>query len=152
MANYSAGKREGGSIEPPKAVDVLARVFEGKGSDLIPRKHFEAAHWWIAHQEQPDEWRERMEPITVNGDTRGWKTPYIDRLVNTARIFLALKHPHQVFVIEKVKAGIPWRGDSPAMFVKICEQAEIMRIDPAAYRERAASLLRSALKTTGRQA
>lgn len=144
MASYTSGSRERATTEPPKVVDILAREFTGKGSDLIPGKPFEAAHWWINHQEPAHEWRERMEPITINGDPVGWKTPYIDRLVSTARIFLRAPPAVQMFIINQVKNGYPWRGDQIGFYKSVIAETDKYKQNPEQYKAVGNALLRSA--------
>lgn len=127
MANYTQ-PQDFAVDAPPKAQDVLAGIFEKhrKKSDIIPPRPYDAAHWWMDHQEPPKEPGERMEQITTSGGKTGWRTPYIDRVVASLRVFLGFNDPQRAFVIDKVKRGIPWRGDSIQSFAKICEETEKM--------------------------
>lgn len=130
---------------PPKAVDVLAQIIEHqrKKSDYMPPRPFDAAHWWIDHQEPADEFLDRVERIIgKDGKHAGWKTPYIDRMVSTLRIFLALNEPKKAYVIQQIERGIPWRGDSMEMFLLIVAEEEKMRKDRDGYICQASSVFR----------
>ncbi len=128
---------------PPAAVDVLAPMFDGHKSKHIPERPFDAAHWWTDHQEPANEYNERLEPITKNGELIGWKTPYHDKLVSTLRIFLTLSEPHKAFVIDNIQSGIPWRGDDIKFYTGVCAEAEKMAQDREGYISNAMSDLKN---------
>lgn len=130
--------------KPPLIQDVLAAVIEKsrmKIPDCMPSQPFDAAHWWIAHQEKPHPSRDIPEVLKKDGQVIGWSTPYHDRLVHTLRKFLSLIEPHQVFLVQNIKAGIPWRGDSIESYAVIVEQHREMKKDPDTYRANAKRIL-----------
>lgn len=133
MADYQAPTNDFQS-RPLEVTEVLSRIFgNARKSDVIPPRPVDAAHWWIAHQEPANEKTERVEQVTTRAGETGWRTPYIDRVSYTAKVFLSLDAPHQAFVIDKIERGIPWRGDDIRMFLMICEQHELMQRDRNAY-------------------
>lgn len=133
------------SSRPPQAVDVLAGILERnrKRSNHVPANIYDAAHWWLAHQEPANEITERVERQTDKDGRVSWKTPYIDRVASTLRIFLGLSEPHKAFVIQKIDQGIPWRGDDMDMFLMICAQEDEMAKGKADYIQRASSIFQN---------
>lgn len=126
------------SARPPLVNEILVaiiRKWQSKhSSNHVPSNPFDGANWWIKLQEPADEYRDRPEPITnKEGNHTGWRTPYHDRLAGNLKTFLALSEIEKAFVIDRVQAGIPWRGDKTEMYKKICRQHEIMMIDKDEY-------------------
>ena len=119
---------------PPDLIDVLSRLMmRAKHKPrMFPSDPRAAASYWINHQEKACEHTEAVEKITQS-DKTCWKTPYHDRLAGTLKIFLMLKGPQQVFVIEHIDAGIPWRGDSIEMYNSIIVETRKMQGNPEAY-------------------
>jgi len=130
---------------PPKAVDVLAGIFEKyrKHSNIIPARPFDAAYWWMDHQEPAREDTERVESVTDKNGKVGWRTPYIDRVASSLRIFLSFNPQQQIFVTEKIDQGIPWRGDDIGMFQMICTESLNMAQDKPAYIQKASAIFQN---------
>ena len=95
---------------------------------MMPADPFQAARWWMAHQEQPDEYREAVQKL---GNNR-YETPYHDRLCRTLRKFLRLKHIHQLYIVESIDRGIPWRGDDIDFFTDVVKEHDKMQAAIAA--------------------
>lgn len=144
MASYTAPtKNEFAPSAPPKVQDVLAGIFEkAKQSTIIPGRPYDAAWWWIDHQEPPNEFTERVEQVSDSA----WKTPYIDRIAGTLRIFLGMGDPQQAFIVSQIKQGTPWRGDSIEMYKSICSETSRMKEDKAAYIANASGALQELRK------
>ena len=127
---------------PEERIEKVLKKYNRKPK-MFPSDAFQAARYWIAHQEQPNERVEAAEPVTVNGKVVGWRTPYHDRLIATLRTFLRMKNIYQLHVIENVEDGIPWRGDQPDFYSEVIKQTQLMRIDPSKYMEAAQRQLRN---------
>jgi len=136
------------SSKPPLVNASLIKVFKSwqlrKGrSAHIPANPFEAAEFWIALQEPPDEYRDRPErQIDKNGDHTGWITPYHDRLIYNLRRFLAMPDIHKAFVVDRVRKGVPYRGDDIEFYKMVCAESEKMDDDKEGYLESAFKTLR----------
>ena len=128
---------------PPDLIDVLSRIMMRSKHKprMFPSDPRAAASYWIAHQEPACEHTEAVERVD-QGDKSYWKTPYHDRLCGTLKIFLKLKSPQQIFVIEHIDRGIPWRGDSIEMFNLIIVETQKMQAGKEAYIEKAFEVLR----------
>ncbi len=131
------------SDRPPRVLDVLAPIFKGHSSKHIPISHYDAAEFWIRHQEKSTGWQEKIEKINdMNGNLAGWKTPYHDRVCSTARKFLLLNEIERAFVIDRIEYGVPWRGDEMDFYKMVCKQSVVMLKDPDAYVNNAHDILR----------
>ena len=131
--------------KPPAPEECIIAIYKKwrfkHSSAHIPHQHFDAAYWWIAHQENPG----HMEHPQHNTDSKGnefWRVPYIDRIAANFRIFLSLDETHKSFVVEKIESGIPWRGDDMDMFMMVCREEEKMRLDKSGYIESALAALK----------
>jgi len=139
------------TTKAPLPEEFLIRVYKQwrvkHSSQHIPQAYLDAALWWLAHQERPS----TQEQPTIGSDSKGnqfWTTPYIDRVVGNFRKFLSLDETHKAFVIDKIKAGIPYRGDDIDMFMLICREEEKMSKDKPGYIESALDALEN-FKITG---
>jgi hypothetical protein len=135
MSGYDAPRNNTGPTTktPPPApegalVDVLAglRQAGGKFPPMFPGDRLDAALYWMRHQE-PESQRDRPEWIWKSGTDAGgqWNTPYNDRVVETLHKFLGLSQPQQVFVIENIERGYPYRGDSIEFYLEVIKQTDI---------------------------
>lgn len=147
MGDYKAAEKSFTPTSPPKAVDVLAAIFEKhkKRSDVIPPRPFDAAYWWMDHQEPAKEDTERVESVTDKNGHVSWRTPYIDRIANTLRTFLILNPVQQAFVIEQIHQGYPWRGDVIAFYKMVITETDRFRVDPETYKQIGRAALNDAL-------
>ncbi len=129
----------------PTPEEVLEKILKKRKykPKMFPGDPFQAARFWMAHQEQPRDYVDNAVPQTKNGKIVGWDTPYHDRLCVNLKIFFRLKHIHQVYVIENVEAGIPWRGDPPDNYIQIVRQTQLMLSDKDKYIESAMKALKS---------
>jgi hypothetical protein len=131
-------------IEPIGVLMNILKRHSDKGRrkpKMFPGTVREAAQYWISHQENPDERKEQVTEIKVNGEIVGYETPYHNRLAKTLLRFLSQKEIHQVFIIEAIERGIPWRGDEPDIFVHIVKEGDKFLADPAAYKEKFSPIL-----------
>ncbi len=134
---------------PPRIRDVLTAIFAKHGiPEGFPIDPIAAAKFWLAHQEPADKPRELPRLESFEG-RKVWKTPYHDRVSSTLKIFIGLDRPQQVYVIEHVRKGIPWRGDSMQMYTMIVEQHELMMQDKDAYIGKAKAVVERMMKPTG---
>ena len=143
MGSYSKTEEPQFDSRPPDVVEVLAKIlmrtkFKPKMFPVDPRA---AASYWINHQEPPHEFTEAVQKVE-QGDKVFWRTPYHDRLSGTLKIFLSLKSPQQLFVIEHIERGIPWRGDNIQMFNSIITETQKMNTGKDDYIQGAFKKLR----------
>lgn len=140
---------EGYDRPPPaeqRLVELYTRWRERRRSAHIPLQPLEAARWWVAHQEPPNDYVEAPErTYNKRGEFSGWRTPYHDRIFNNFQIFLGLPEAAKAFVVEHVEAGIPWRGDSIPLYKWIIEETRSMLKDPEAYRRLGEQIRRGAV-------
>jgi len=127
--------------KPPLPEERLVQILQVRKSKTLPISPLDAAHFWMDHQEQPDEYSDRIEKIVIDGK-QGWKTPYHDRIAHNLNLFLSLPDVHQFFVLENCKR-VPWRGDSIDFYVDVIDEEKIMRQNPDEYRASAKTILRS---------
>lgn len=129
----------------PTPEEVLEKILKKRKykPKMFPGDSFQAARYWMAHQEQPRDYVDNAVPNTKDGKIIGWHTPYHDRLAVNMKIFFRLKHIHQVHVIENVEAGIPWRGDPPDFYIAVVQQAHLMLKNKDKYIEGALQALKS---------
>lgn len=143
MSSYTRTEKPVFEDRPPDVVEVLAKIMMARRvkPKMFPVDPRAAASYWINHQEPPHEFTEAVQKIE-QGDKSYWRTPYHDRLTETLKIFLSLKSPQQVFVIEHIERGIPWRGDSVEMFKSVVTESQKFLADKDQYIEKALKALR----------
>jgi hypothetical protein len=143
MGRYSQTEVAEIETRPPDIIDVLSSILirHKYKPRMFPTDPRAAASYWINHQEPPHEFTEAVQ-FVEQGDKSFWRTPYHDRLSGTLKIFLSLKSPQQIFVIEHIERGIPWRGDTVEMFNSIVREAQKMQADKDGYIEKALTSLR----------
>ena len=117
-------------MQCPKPTDALAEVFGESPPAPIPKGKYHAANWWIDHQEPARKFAEDAEPLRKDGEITGWKTPYHDRLVYTAKRYLKLNHNERLYVQHNVEHGIPWRGDDFEFYKLVVAEHAKMLADP----------------------
>ena len=151
MANYNAPDDRETAINrpPPPRLDSELRDalhnHKGHWPKMLPKEPFQAADYWASMNEPPHErerveWLSRSTPNDPNAG--GWQTPYIDRVLLTLRIFLNLTPNDQEFVINNIRAGIPWRGDDLDMYRSIIVETKKMLADKGVYIEGALKAMR----------
>ena len=119
--------------------------FRGRKPKMFPSDPFQAANYWRSKQEPGDRFTEAAQPPVEKG--KGWKTPYHDRLLYTLKQFLALKPVEQVFVIEHIGHGIPWRGDDIHVYRAIVDEHHRMQqSDMQAYIDEGFKKMKKVLK------
>ena len=103
---------------PPTPESVLMEILDGNQfkPSMFPRDNFEAAQFWIDHQEPANKYSERVER-----SKDGWKTPYHDRLALNLKIFLVQTHINKVYILEHCKR-VPWRGDKMDLYKNVVNQ------------------------------
>lgn len=131
--------------ECPTPESVLEKILKRRRHKpkMFPSDPFQAARYWMAHQEQPKDWKENAEQITKDGKGVGWNTPYHDRLAVNLRIFFRLKYIHQCYVIENTEAGIPWRGDDIDFYTEVVREAQKMLKNKEQYIDNAKQIHKS---------
>lgn len=137
---YKANTRTESNFEaecptPEQRLEQLLKRWKGRVPACMPSDPFQAARWWMAHQEPAEDWKEQAEKIWDGAKFCGWATPYHDRLEYTLGHFLRLKSYHQEFIVEAHERGIPWRGEPVDVFLEVVKQADIMAADPEGYRK-----------------
>ncbi len=113
---------------------------------MFPTMLREAAEYWIAHQEPPDDYAEAVTLIVENGKQLGYNTPYHDRLLRCLKQFLKLKEIHQVAVIDGIGRGVPYRGDPIHQYLDYVKEAEVMAQNKDQYIEEGFRKMHRALK------
>ena len=137
---------------PPEVAEVLARFLERHQAKLrpwpesFPEGAYHAARFWIDLMEPPHPWRDVPQPRENNGKRVGWFTPYHDRLLFALQKFCKFTPPQQVWIIEHVRQGIPWRGDDGLAYAAIIDQTKAMHANPAEYVGQASAVLRGMRK------
>lgn len=129
---------------PEEVIDQYLKVKNPRIPKGAPADGFQFARWWMAHQAPADNFSEAATPPTVKGGT--WETPYHDRLIYTLRRFLRLKTVQQVYVIEHIEQGIPWKGDDISFYTQIVEEQAKMAVNREQYIEDGFKKMRKALK------
>ena len=109
---------------PPTPEEVLEPILKRAKykPKLMPADPFQAARWFMGMIEKHDDFAEpciRVKPGV-------WDTPYHDRLAARLRVFLRLKHIHQLYIYENVQRGIPWRGDPIPDYKRIVDEHDRM--------------------------
>ncbi len=139
--------------KPPLVVDTIHDVFfdwtEIKNNSLpefIPPNLYDAARWWIECQEKPDGRRERPRLQREHGRTH-WITPYHDRLVFALKKYLPLTAPQQAFILEHIRAGIPWRGDEINYYNQVVEHQRMMDKNPELFKKYASKIIKQFAKS-----
>lgn len=99
----------------------------------MPSDGFQAARWWMARQAPADQFSEAATPPRVKGSD--WVTPYHDRLMYTLKKFLRLKSIQQVYIIEHIERGIPWKGDEIGHYQLVVEESAKMAENKEQYIE-----------------
>ncbi len=126
-------------IEPVGVIMDILKHHADKGRrkpKMFPTMLREAAQFWIAHQEPPDDRKEAVREVRSNGTLIGFETPYHDRLARNLKTFLRLSDLYQSLIIDAAERQIYWRGDRMGFFAKVIKQADEMAKDPEAYKEK----------------
>ena len=100
---------------PPVLAEVLAKILlESKKPrpPMFPANNFDAGQFWITKQEPPNENTEEVTPRKHNDKVVGWNTPYHDRVAYRLKAFLGHTRANQLFIIDMVDHGMPWRDES----------------------------------------
>lgn len=138
---------------PPSVEGVLKKIIQSwhkrHKSAHLPHNENEAVQFWINHQEPSDEKRERTEQITskASNDVTGWRTPYIDRVARSLRVFLSMNEAQKAYVIHCIDHGAAYRGEDFTTFKLIVEQINEMRKDPEKYISIAKAIKKQFMKT-----
>lgn len=115
---------------PPDIVDILAGFLETwqrqarpwpEGFPAAPKQ---AAKVFVGLMEPPDRFRDRPSPRHKDGKVIGWSTPYHDRLLLALQKFVAFNSVQQVYIVEHIRAGIPWRGEDGRQYAFIVEHSQ----------------------------
>ena len=131
---YKPKEEANGRVSCPTPEEVIADYLEHskrsppKGAPSDP---WQFAKWWMAHQIPPDDFAEAPTPPVVKGGS--WETPYHDRLMYTLKKFLRLKRIHQLYIIENVEKGVPWKGDDISFYTRVVEENIKMQANREQY-------------------
>jgi len=104
-------------------VDALKKYGTPKG---FPHQHLSAANVWLSLQE---EMRENERPHWQDGSKVApghWKVPFIDRVLTALFQFQQLGDAQQLHVVDYIKRGYPYRGDSLEMYREVIKNTDIM--------------------------
>lgn len=131
---------------PPTVNEALAKIFKSwyirrHSSAHVPTEIYDAVTWWIDFQEPADEDKDRPQKMTNKKGTISWITPYHDRVSYNLRMFLGMSEFQKAFIIDRIRAGIPYRGDDFEFYKMVVKQAEIMVKDPDNYIGHASEIL-----------
>ena len=132
---------------PPEIVPYLGEFlskYKARGKrwpEIMPEGENHAARWWIDLMEPPREFGDEPQAVERDGQIRGWRTPYHDRLLFSLQKFLGFTEPQQVWIVEHVMNGIPWRGDDGKRYADIIKHHELMKKNPAAFVGQATEVL-----------
>ena len=129
---------------PEQAIQQFLKYTKQRVPKGFPADPYQGAKWWIAHQSIPDRFAEPATPPTTKGGT--WGTPYHDRLVYTLRRFLGMKSVFQVYIIEYIEKGVPWKGEDIGLYRTICEEWEKMGNDKQKYIDEGFKAMHKAVK------
>lgn len=129
---------------PEEVIDQYLKEANPRIPDGMPQDGFQAARWWMAHQIQHDNFTEAALPPAKKGGE--WQTPYHDRLMYTLKKFLKLKRVHQIYVIEHINKGIPWKGDEISLYTQYVDEAAKMAQNPEQYIAEGFKKMRKALQ------
>lgn len=144
MFENSPQPEKDNAAKPPNPLDVLLAVLSKAKHkpSMFPSDPTKAAQFWIAHQEPPNEYTEAVRRELRKDGSAYFVTPYHDRIRANLKIFLTHNKIHQVFIIEAIERGIPWRGDRIEMFVQIVKQGDEMAKGHEAYIANASKVFR----------
>jgi hypothetical protein len=124
--------------KPPNLIETLASII-GRARikpKMFPTDYRGGAQFWIDRQEPANEYAEKVEKREENGKSF-WTTPYYDRVAGNLKLFLAMTPMEQMFIIDGIESGVPWRGDSIEMYKMITVETQRMLLDRPAYIEEA---------------
>ena len=124
---------------PPIPETALVSLLTGQIPQHFPSRPLEAAKFWIQRQE-PQTFSESPQ-FANNKDGEGsWKCPYNDRLQYTLAKFLSMSDAQQMFILDHITRGYPWRGDDISFYKMVIAETDQMMIDPEAYKAKHAEL------------
>lgn len=129
--------------KPPQVIDALAKQIEKyqakqtRRPPMMPSNAYAGAKWWLSVMESAHEYRDRVEPISRDGRIVAWKTPHHDRLLYTLNRFYSLSQPVQVWIVENMAKGIPWRGEKQAEYAAIIQIHAAMQKNPEKFKTNA---------------
>lgn len=100
----------------------------------LPYRTEDAARWWLKHMyarppADPTRWEDDPGAPAA---TAAWAVEARSALNGFLRLTAAQRHS----VVRLVGDGIPYRGESMALYMSIVEETERMRDDPTGYRKR----------------
>jgi len=141
---------------PPNPVDLLviqllAPYCHKYGSlpQPCPRDLRECAKWWLELMQEPEMAHETYEASQQGhgGEGTRWETGYANRCRQSLRAFISreLTDEQRTIIVNMVRSGVPYRGDSWDFYMRVCQEHERMReIGVEAYRAEALKLVGTA--------
>ena len=142
---------------PPKAVDLLVSQLlapycreHGALPQPCPRDLRECAEWWLSLMQEPEQPGETYEAAQQGYGAEGtrWETGYANRCRQALRAFISrdLSDEQRSIIVNMVRSGVPYRGDSWDFYMRVCQEHERMReIGVEAYRRDAIKQLKAVL-------
>jgi hypothetical protein len=125
-------------------IEQFLKTTKYRKPGMFPADPFQAARYWMAHQQPCDDFTEAVTPPNTKGGT--WGTPYHDRLVYTLRKFLKQKSIQQVFLIEHIEKGVTWKGDEIKFYQTVVEESLKMAQNKEKYIEDGFKAMHRALR------
>ena len=142
----SKGQATVTSTPPPTAEGALVSLLTGSIPDFMPMRPIDAAKFWLQRQEA----QTFSESPTYNTDKNGdgsWKCPFNDRVSFSLAKFLSMRKAEQLFIIDHIEQGYPWRGDEISFYKTVIAETDKYRSDPEAYKLVGNAVLRESVKT-----
>lgn len=135
------------STPPPPPEAALVSLLTGSIPELMPMRPADAARWWLQRQEA----QTFSEYPNYNTDKNGegsWKCPFNDRVSFTLAKFLSMRKAEQMFIVDHIEQGYPWRGDEIAFYKMVIAETEKFKANPEQYKEIGNAVLRSSIRGT----
>ena len=129
---------------PEAVIEQFLKVTKYRKPGMFPPDLFQCARYWMARQAPADNFTEGATPPTSKGGT--WTTPYHDRLIYALRRFLKMKSIHQLYVIEHIEKGIPWKGEPIEFYTDVVNEALKMARNKEKYIDEGFKTMHRALK------
>lgn len=133
------------STPPPPAEAALVSLLTGFVPDFMPMRPADAARFWLQRQE-PQTFSESPSFQTDKNGDGSWKCPFNDRASFTLAKFLSMCKAEQLFIIDHIEQGYPWRGDEIAFYQMVIAETGKYHADPESYKQIGNAVLRSTIQ------
>ena len=135
------------STPPPTAEAGLVTLLTGSVPDFMPMRPVDAAKFWLQRQE-PQTFSESPTFQTDKNGDGSWKCPFNDRVAFALAKFLSMHRAEQLFIIDHIEQGYPWRGDEISFYKSVIAETDKYRTDPEQYKQVGNAVLRAAIDST----